>query len=308
MIDLLGICKVQGIPQYKFTVGGNFLEVVKQNRTIQSSLNSRVFIRSKTEKDFIDRGLPVFASVLSNVSKRIKEQKIKYACPAGTSLMSLIDEIKKHLIPTEELFLDSKPDETEGNKPKEVTSNISEGLRKYRNFLGSIAQNFENLNLMTGSLLRTDIKKSMWGSKEVCSVLNGVRASTSKIAADAEGLDKHLERSFTATKYMVDCFNKPELQKNGQETASRLLEGFSNIKSYASELAQSLYRLKDIDRVCKASTGYPATFMMSSNLMDFIYEYDTLIDHIVKASVIEADTMEPLLVWKIRTTGALDVR
>jgi hypothetical protein len=58
-----------------------------------------------------------------------------------------------------------------------------------------------------------------------------------------------------------------------------------------------------MDATFQKHTGFPATwFFCSSVFMDFLYEYENLIEHLIKAANIESFLIEPLLVLKI--TGA----
>jgi hypothetical protein len=299
MIEPLGICRLNGKPLCRIRLGDNLIEMSKIGKKIFSSLNGRVLFRAKSEKELYEKCLPTVSAVMSSLCKRGGHKKIKFAShQSGPE--EILKNIRLHLEPVEISVLESKPDEIEENTPKQSTEVLSRALSGYKEYLKSCARNIEAVSAHAGNLLRTEVKKSMWGSKEVTAVLHGVKNSMVRLAEDSEAFDGYIEKAHLASRHMQDCFVHADLKGQAQETASKIIEGFSNIKTYASELTQNLYGLRDIDRVCKAHTGYPATFLMSSQLMDFMYEYDTLVDHMIKTATIESHIIEPLLVWKIR--------
>jgi len=85
---------------------------------------------------------------------------------------------------------------------------------------------------------------------------------------------------------------------------SRISENFIPVKNMISSLAQILHRLYDIDWVFKKYTGYPTTWFFNSSVFyDFLYSFENLIKSLIKTASIESGFIEPLLVWKVKTTG-----
>jgi len=134
-------------------------------------------------------------------------------------------------------------------------------------------------------------------------VINGVRTGMTKLGDYSETMDKCFEQSSTNSKFVQTCMVN-QRHEQARAAAGKIIEDFSTIKTYLAELAQTLQKLYVIDTTFKKFTGYPASwFIMSSILMDFLFEFESLIGNIVKTSSVEANTIEPLLVWKIKSTG-----
>ena len=307
MLEPIGICRAQGKFLVRMSSDTDTIDIRKTGKKICASLNGRTLIGSKSEKDLVDRGLPV-VFLLATVLCKKNGANLKCASAKGSQLSDVLEDVKEHIKPySVAIFELGKQDEMEDNTPSETSSsNVLGNIGEYQEHFAEMHRNMEELKSLSEILLRTDIKKSMWGSKEVTSVLNRVRNSMERLASEAEHVDQSVERPQYASKHLAGFMTNEKYYPQAKEAASRIIDGFSTMKTYASEMAQNLYGLRDIDRVFKAHTGYPATFLMPSMIMDFQYEYDNLINSMVRTASVEASMIEPLLVWKIRTTGVFN--
>jgi len=299
-MDTIGVIKISAKPFYTMPIGQDTIGISKTGKSYYSSLNSRNLFVSKSDKDLLERTVPVLSLVAGMLCKRngLKPSSVRKA----SSLDPLIKNIDRNLKPVSVLVLDAKPDETQENTP--VDASLPGKLKAYVHFVKNVAANIDQLNHLSQILLRTDIKKSMWGSKDVLVVLHNVRTAVNRVGEFSEEYDKSVERSDTIARFMYGCLCNTGLESQSRLAAGKIIDNFSILKTYASELAQSMCKLNTVDRTIEASTGYPATFVMSSLLMDFQYEYESLVNNMIKVASIETNIIEPLLAFKIRTTGA----
>lgn len=304
MLEPLGICRAQGQILIRMSSETDTIDIRKIGKKLNSSLNGRTIIGSKSETELVERGLPVIMTIAAILCKNNKTN-LKCASSKPPQLGDALRDIEEHIKPYGVAVMEIKQDEISDNTPNECPSNIIGGLKEYQEHFAEMHRNMEELKSLSEVLLRTDIKKSMWGSKGVTSVLASMKNSMEKLEPESEHIDQSVERSQSASKHLSGFMSDEKLYPQAKEAASRIIDGFSTMKTYASEMAQNLYGLRDIDRVFKANTGYPATFIMPSMIMDFQYEYDNLITNMIRTASIEANTIEPLLVWKIRTVGAM---
>jgi len=305
MIETIGVCAGPGTCLCRFRVGADTIEVSRSGRRLLTLLNGRAIMAAKSDKEVAERSAPVMARIISVLGKATEGIKVacsvvdrRYAARLGDVLKTIRDNSDHVEVET----LEKPGDEEQDSGPKQgyPSASLTEGVVAYREHIAEVGRNISSLNHASEVLLRTHLAPHMWGGKEVTSVLGAVKSGMARLAGEADTLDAHLEHSDTGARYVQACLASGR-DTHVSEAISRVTENFSSIKTYASELAQTLHGLYDIDRVFKASTGYPATwFLDSSILMDLGYEYDGLIGNMVKNASVEASVMEPLLAWKIR--------
>ena len=193
-----------------------------------------------------------------------------------------------------------KPDEITDNKPPVDTPTITANiLNSYKESLKKFGETVENIHHSSDILLKTHLAKDLWGNKGVTEVFNSIKADIAPLNYD--DFESNLEHSENHIKALDLLLNR-KLPVQTKEIAGKVIEGFSEIKSFMSVLAQSLQNLYTMDSTFQKHTGYPATwFLCSSTFMDFLFEYENLIEHLIKSADIEQFLIEPLLVLKIKT-------
>jgi len=300
MFEKIGVCIDRGRSLCRIKAGGLLVEVSKSGHRYLSSINGRTMVISKSDKEMTDKGIPVLGTLIKSVA--VKGSTVRVASN-GTGIMdSLVTYVKDNLEPAEVFVLDIKPDEMQENSPSE-TASLHDCLAAYHAHLTETTRNIEEASHLAGVLLKANLDKDMWGTKDVKAALNGVRADL--VSLNTETLEPCIEKSGLATRYLMNYMGNSKAQVQSRAAASRVVDDFSMIKSFVSGLAQATYRLYDMDRIFKASTGYPATwFVMSSHLGDFRYEYENLLGNMVKLASIEANTIEPLIAWRVATAAA----
>lgn len=305
MLEPIGICKGQGIPLYRMVAAKDVLEVSRIGKHFHCLLNRRAILSAKSEKELIERCAPVMVAVA-----RIICQKNKLAPKHGgldVKYAGLTNELVKFVnegMDNAEIYvLDEKPDELQENMPKEDLTTRQSSFNGYSGYIAEISENVNNVQHLSDVLFKTHLAKDMWGSKDVSTIINGVKTEMAKLGEYSDTMDKCFEQSGTNAKFVQTCVANQRYEQ-ARTAAGKVIEDFSTIKTYLAELAQTLQKLYVIDATFKKFTGYPATwFIMSSILMDFLFEFESLIGNIVKTSSVEANTIEPLLVWKIKSTG-----
>jgi hypothetical protein len=303
MVETIGVCKGSGKLLCSIRVGSVNLHVSKIGRQLYALVNNRAILTAKSEKEFFSKGLPLVASIIRNVGKRFGQNKVKlHILDAGSK--SLVDNalkvLRENLKPAEIQVLQAKPDETPENKFVEASAKI--GLADYSKYMGDFSENVNSVSQSANILLKTNLDRSMWGSRDVMAIINDARNNMAMLTPELEKIESLIEHSQAQTKYIQASLNRntPDMR----ETVSRVIEGFSTMKSFMSHLAQSSQPLYSIDSVFKSRVGYPATWFFNPSIyMNFLFEHDNLIDHIIKAASVESDVIEPLLIWKVKSTG-----
>lgn len=273
-------------------------------------LNDRIIMSAKSEKKLSERVVPVVAMIVKSCGKKAQLDKARWRHidkDYTKMITETIKGIKKNLEDVDTYVLKAKPDETQTNRSilSSDERGIVEKLDDYRGALKNYEQTVNELKKSSGVLLKTDLDRKMWGSKKVMNVISRIKSEMEVLSEDSETIDSCLEQSDNEAYKIQATIKNNYATSNLRKVAGKVVENFAVLKSFSSELAQVLHPLSDIDRVFKASVGYPATwFVNGSTFMDFQYEYENLVDHMTKFATLESNVVEPLLVWKIKTNGS----
>jgi len=199
-------------------------------------------------------------------------------------------------------LLEMKPDEIQDNTPAVLPVNVIRAMETHDHMIAT--GNLESVRHLAGVMLKTSFDRAMWGSKEVSAVFNDIRTGMREVETDIGPLELSMEKSGAAKRLIRAYVAGQALNKEAVKGAIEgFIKGFELIKTHVSRLGQVLWPLYKIDNTFKQYTGYPATwFLMSSILMDFLYEYEQLLENMVKNAEIEQKVMTPLVALKI-TTG-----
>lgn len=314
MIDNLGVCKGQGNILGHIRIGSDDIYISKLGRHLYTLLNDKAIMMAHSKREFLNKNMPVLSFIIKNISKETQSNKLKYKF-ANKNYTEMLNEmlkaISENIKPVELFVLKMKPDEIQDNTKidKSVTSftkkdTIINNLDEYRINLTRFTENFNNLRGTSEVLLKTDLDKNIWGSNKVMNILNNVKAEINNLKDDFETIEGCMEHSDKYTGNLRMIISKNISIANTIEIIGKIIENFSLLKSFKSMLAQTLSPLYKIDASFKSHIGYPATWFLNSSIFhDFLFEYENLIDHMVKSAVIESKTIEPLLVWKIKLMG-----
>ena len=310
MYENLGICKGPGRLLGEIRIGSDFINISKNGRHFYILLNNRTVMAAKSEKELSERVVPVLSLIIKSFSKKAKLDSAQWhhMDKDYTKMVTeTIKSIKENLEPVEIYLLNAKPDETQDNRSilSADKRGIVEKLADYRSVLKDFEETVNELKHSSEILLRTDLDKKIWGSKSVMDIISSVKSNMKDLSKNYETIDGCLERSDKQAYKIQAIISKKYATDKLKKVAGDIVENFAVLKSFSSELALVLQRLSSIDRVFKASVGYPATwFFNGSTFMDFLFEYDNLVNHMIKFAALESNVVEPLLVWKIQINGS----
>jgi methyl-accepting chemotaxis protein len=306
MINKIGICNSEGQILCTIKVGNDSIDISRNGRYFYTLINKRAILASCSEKDAITRTGPVISILLRSLCKQgnIKQVSVNKSYLSALKnyremIDSMIKQISDNLGGAEISVLETVPDEIQENTPAEARSASLSGLSAMKNELPIISETVENIKHMSDILLKTNLSKNVWGGKEVSSVLHETKSNLEKMSDSFELLDRTTEQlDDTLRQLTASSKNKSQ----ARDLIGKLIDNFSTIKTVISELAQSTNKLYDIDFTFKKATGYPATWFLNSSIYhDFMFEYDNLMEQMVKLARIEENTVSPLLVWKVKT-------
>jgi hypothetical protein len=297
MIENLGVSKHPGTVMLQFRVASNILKLSKIGRHYYFFINDRAVAASKSEKELNASGITVIAAILKSMIRKSSLSIVK--CASSNGLNDIVKKVTDNLRPSEIEVLSVKPDEIEENtaptEPEHVI--MASNFQNYRSYLRQVQALLVRLQESSQDLLNVHLSKDMWGSKDVSNTLNDIKASLSD--CDFEHIESLIERSNDPIVKMA-AFKETQYNKS-VEAAGHIIGSFSEVKTFLSKLAETLNPLYSIDTVFKNRLGYPATFFYSSsNFLDFLSDYESLVDSLVKTASIEKDLIEPLFVMKVK--------
>ena len=303
-MEKIGVCQGSGKILLRASVGQDNLSVSRNGRKFYTLVNGRAVAESKSEKEFASNGAPTAAVLLKALLKQNGGPvNIKSGPEYRQMLDALIKNIKDNLGDAEVLVLQEVPDEMHGNSSAELQASYDK-LSGYCGDLGVFKETIENASHLSEVLLKTSLPKTMWGGKEVGVVLHEVKTAMDHMRPIMEEIEACVEQSENGIGILqsIGKTASKEQLRFKKETAGRVIEHFSTLKTVTSGLVQALQKLYGIDSTFKKSTGYPATWFFNSSIFfDFMYEFDNLVDNLIKMTKIESGTIEPLLIWKVKT-------
>ena len=309
MFENLGVCKGSGTVLGQIYMGDDTINISKIGRRFYTLLNSRVIMAAKSKQELQNRIAPVLSHIIINMGKTSQLDSARWR-PVDKKYTQMITDtiegIQKNLRQVEIYLLKAKPDETQDNRSilSKKKQGIVEKLNDYRSSLKKFEETKNNIQQASEVLLKVILDKKLWGRKEVMSIISEARSGMAVLSNDYETIDSCLERSDEQAGKIQIIISKKIASKTIKSTIGSIIENFAILKSFLSELIQVLYRFYGIDQIFKTHIGYPATwFFDSAVFMDFLFEFDNLINHLIKFTELESNAIEPLLLWKIKLTG-----
>jgi methyl-accepting chemotaxis protein len=303
MIQDIGICQGSGKSLCEIRIGSDKVGISKVGRLLNTLLNRRTILMAESKKEFSVKSNPVLALVVKELVKKAQVSSIQGFSMGSKNTTDLIDEtmknIKDNITPVEITLLETKPDEIEDNSCVEASTRMATRLVNYCEDMKEFSTNLAGIRHTSGVLLRTSLAPKMWGAKEVMKVINEMNLDKDEINNGFEQIEARMEHSGDQVRLIQASIGR----NTGtlKPLVGKVIENFSAVKSFMSRLAQSLQGLYTIDRVFKAHTEYPATwFFDPTTYMDFNFEYNNLINNLIKTAAIESEIIEPLLLWKIK--------
>jgi len=314
MIVNLGVCKGPGRVLGNIHIGSESIKISKIGRYFYTLLNDKALMMAHSKKELFDRVVPVLSYVVKNVSKKAESNTVKWKS-ANSNYTEMLDKmlkaISENLRPVELFVLKMKPDEIQDNTKvdKSVTSfteksTMMANLNDFHLHLKRFEENLNNLQDTSEVLLKTNLDKSIWGSEKIMSIIDSVKMESMNLKSAFESIEGCFEHSDRYVSNLETVISKNIPSPYTRNIIGKITENFSLLKSFKSVLAQTLLPLYKIDASFKSHVGYPATWFFNSSIFhDFLFEYDSLIDNMVKCASLESETIETLLVWKIKLTG-----
>lgn len=304
MLDNLGICKGSGDILADIRIGSDIMAISKIGRYFYAMINDRAILKAKSEKDLITRIQPILSVIMKKMAKKAQLDAVRWK-PVDKNYTEMIDKvlkgIDKDLKKVEVFVLKIKPDEIQDNRTtgyQASKNNIIDRLENYKQDLGNLTEVVENIRHASQVLLKTDLNKTIWGSKDVMNIFNKIKLGFDELSF--EQADYYLESSRDDVSKLQSLLYNKVASEHMKDVVSKIIENFSLLKSFISELIQRLHKLYVIDDAFKTHMEYPATwFLDNSVFMDFLFEYENLINYLIKLTSVETATIEPLFVKKL---------
>lgn len=307
-MENLGICKGTGNVLINMRVGQEKIHLSRNGRQYYILLNNRVIGSVKSEKELFDRGLPFLIPLVKELARTAGIDQLRWLPTTDIKkdnkmVSDAMKFVKQNLKPSEIFVLQIVPDEIQDQLPKEASrSDFLQKLEWYKKALKSFENNVGIVHESSEVLLKTNLAKEMWGSKNVMEIISGTKEAM--IDLPHENMDVCFEKSEKEASYIQAAFSRRLANDQVKEATGKLIEDFSFLKSYMSRLAINLQSLYTIDKDFKKHVGYPATwFFNPTTYLNFTDGYENLVGHLVKTAALETEIFEPLLLWKM--TGAV---
>ena len=304
MIQDIGICQGSGKSLCELKIGSDKVGISKVGRLLNTLLNRRTILTADSKKEFSSKSSPVLALIIKELVRKAQVDSIQGYSGGAKDTTEMVNEtiknIKDNIVPVEVVMLKTVPDEVEENNPPvEARISIATKLDNYCKEMEDINANLIGVRQTSGTLLKTSLATKMWGAKEVMKVINDMNSEQEEINNGSEQIEARMEHSEDQVRLIQASIGR----NTGtlRPLVGKVIENFSTVKSFMSRLAQTLQGLYTIDRVFKAQTEYPAAwFFDPTTYADFNFEYNNLINNLIKTATIESKVIEPLLLWKIK--------
>jgi len=264
----LGVCKGPGNVLGQIHIGSDSIQVSKIGRHLHILLNNKAIMMARSKKGLFERVVPVLSYVIKNISKTAQLNTVKWRSTNKNyteMLDGMLKSISENLRPVEMFVLKMKPDEIQDNTKIDKAASFTDreamitNLNYYCFNLKKFGENLTNLRDTSEVLLRTDINKGIWGSKEVMAVLNDVKVEIKSLEDDFEFIEGCLEHSDKYACNLRTTIDQDISTPHTRNIIGNITENFSQLKSFKSVLAQALLPLYKIDASFKSHVGYPAT-------------------------------------------------
>lgn len=286
-------------------IGDNQLSLASHGKTILGVLNGSLLTESSSASVFEKKASPVLSMVTAELGKG-KPLRVWGDESGQNMIRTILKCIKDYPEEVKLLSLETKPDEIEINSPPTVqASGLMELLGEYRKQVRQIAASMEETRSLAGSLLRTELPRTMWGANKIHGTLRHVQGDMDTIETDLNRFDISIERTDKSADMFRDFMPAGRLKgESAAKLADNVIEDFHCMKQAMSKTSQALYALFNIDPLCKKYTGYPTTWFFDSSIYyDFLYEFENLIRNLIKTTRTEQVVMAPLSSWKHRMLG-----
>lgn len=295
-------------------IGNHSIGINGAGHKVFGMLDDRRLTESKSSKEFLNKASPILSMVMSNLIPTDEVIRISARKSQDNDLMeAVLDSIQRNKDNAKVFVLEMKPDEITENKPKQVQAysrlqtvgSMSQYAQDLRNFTDAMTETRH----MSEILLRTNLPSTMWGGKEVGNILSSVKSDMEMMDSDLNRFEIITENSIRGCEYIISAMksglSEKSIEKIGlNKVAGKMTNNFYQIKGTLSKLAQTLHGLFNIDRMFKKHTGYPTTWFFDSSIFyDFMYGFENVVNSLVRAIAIEKGIIEPLFVWKVKSTG-----
>lgn len=304
MFDSIGICLNAGKDVACFKAGKDVFSISKIGKTSYILLNGRAVLSAQTDKEFMASTVPVFIHILKQNLKTANIDDLYWKPYNKTlNLSKLIETVSNNLKPAGVFVLEMKPDEITDNKPVQAsTENFLDKLKTYYDCLSKFGETIDKVHHNSCVLLKTNLDRTVWGSKIIMPVFSAMKTAMDGVAEDLPVIEGSVEQSRNNLNKLYNIFSR-KLAIETKQINGEVIKDFTVIKSFMSKLAQIMHPMYTIDSNFRSATEYPATWFLDGGIyMPFMYDYENLLNHVVKTADIEIEVMEPLLIRKI--TGA----
>lgn len=168
---------------------------------------------------------------------------------------------------------------------------IIEGLK---NFIQEVTAIEETLRICREDLMRLSLNKSfntIWGSKEILNKIKNLLTEIveNKSWEEVEFYTNLLVRYVRNSIYYLDNLNKEEIKELlTKKTVPNIKANFDRLKRIISGAALTLLKFLELCKFISNYTKYPINFFINNSLLeDLKYDYDNLINFIIKIPIFE---------------------
>jgi hypothetical protein len=283
--------------------GRSRIGIVAKNKSVYGVLDGYKLLESGNSASFMAESVPILAKVAVKlckdegekslgISKRDKEPKYKDLIEEFTS------QVSKDPEDIEIQLLETQPDEVTENsgKPDISAAKVAESLNGYNLLLAGCWETSEKVQSLAMAMLRTRLAKNMWGGKDIQKILDSTRHKIEAMSEEMENFESAVETTDRNINSMMHLLRQGVINPAQKAMFSETARNFFAVKKPIIDLAKGIFSLYTIDPVFRKHTGFPTTWFFNSSLFyDFLYHFESLIEHMIDLTKAEAKTVEPLL-------------
>jgi hypothetical protein len=298
-------------------LGDKSFSIAKKSGSIKGFLNGYEVYAISDRDPRLKEACVVFASVINNVFKNSGEDKIRlykseWKCSKGASV-NLLEEVVPSLNDCTGkgvVVVKSKPEEERDISIKACPGfsvdncvsleDLSKNLNVLKRKILEYSEDFDKALDVAETFTRRKLKGSMWGAKEMQSILDGLRTEIlskywSKAEVGAEVLDKSLVRLMHKLNNGLtkDCDEEKKIAAG--ILIPNIIKSYEDIKESSVKLSTLLAPLVVIDKTFSSKTSYPAHFFIPAEILEQTKEsFDNLISFLCLSPTIESKVLYPL--------------
>lgn len=305
----------------RFYVGDTVLEVAVDNNLIIGLVNGYRIVDGQLADDPVDRITGTLANIAAKLVRdswgedgidgaiEIKSSEWDSAgkYPSERYMKAMLTKLREAMEDNVvKLICDNEKSEPiqEQKTQKQIKIDLRQllnNLELYNKKVGECLKCSDRALERASILLSKKVSSTMWGADRLQSSLDSVAAQLPALVASLENSSKACALGNKAIQGIVPRIRKgiasdPDALKYMKMILiPEIMNSQETLLSFVGSIVPALSNLSNLDRIVRSTTGYPASFMFKTSILDDLNEaYTVLVSFLSDIPSMERDIFEPL--------------